>query len=83
MFCKLFIPHKELFLFINKQGMKNLLCKHASCEKDAIFFTSTSYVAKNLNMSQGKASKVINFLCLLGVLRKITQNLIPKNMLKK
>lgn len=82
-FYKLFVSHKELFLFMNNQGIENLLCKYASCEKDAIFFTSTSYVANKLNISQGKASKVINFLCLLGVLRKIPQNLIPKNMLKK
>ena len=80
---KFIYPHRDILKCLNEISFNNIFFKNMSIDKESLFFISTGYLADLLKISQGKVSKVINFLCLLGVIMKAPQSQIPQDMLNK
>lgn len=80
---KIIYKHLNIIEILNNIAFKNLLSQKMSYKKEAIFFASSSYIAQKANISRSKIIKVINFLCLVGIITKVPNEQIPKNMLSK
>ena len=80
---KLAKKHLNVLQKINDIGVANIATIEESVDRQAVFFTSTDYIADFISCNKSNICRSVNLLATLGLIRKVQEKDIPAHMLER